>query len=106
MLLENKVVVVSGAGPGMGQALARIAAREGAKVVLGARSQAFIETVASEIRAGGGAAIAVPVDVGDAGQCRALAAAATQAFGTIDGLVNSAYIHGASNTVAQSSGSA
>lgn len=101
MLLENKVVVVSGAGPGMGQALARIAAREGAKVVLGARSAAFIESVASEIRAGGGEAIAVPFDVGDSDQCRALAAAATQAFGMIDGLVNSAYIHGAWTTVDQ-----
>ncbi|MGR4892567.1 SDR family oxidoreductase [Sphingopyxis sp. LARHCG72] len=101
MLLEKKVVVVSGAGPGMGQALARIAAREGAKVVLGARSAGFIEAVASDIRAAGGEAIAVPVDVGDAGQCHALAAAAIDAFGTITGLVNSAYIHGAWTTVDQ-----
>ena len=101
MLLEKKVVVVSGAGPGMGQALARIAAREGAKVVLGARSADFIEGVAGEIRAAGGEAIAVPVDVSDADQCRALAAAAIDAFGTIDGLVNSAYIHGAWTTVDQ-----
>lgn len=101
MLLEKKVVVVSGAGPGMGQALARIAAREGAKVVLGARSAGFIEAVAKNIRAAGGEAIAVPVDVSDAGQCHSLAAAAIDAFGTITGLVNSAYIHGAWTTVDQ-----
>ena len=101
MLLENKVVVVSGVGPGMGQALARIAAREGAKVVLGARSADYIAAVADDIRAEGGEAIAVPADIGDADQCRAIAAAAVAAFGTIDGLVNSAYVHGAWTSVDQ-----
>ncbi|TZG29245.1 SDR family oxidoreductase [Sphingomonas montanisoli] len=94
MLLKDKVVVISGVGPGMGQSLARIAAAEGAKVGLGARNKAFIEGVADEIRAAGGEAVAVPTDVTSADQCRALAAATEKAFGRIDGLVNSAYIHG------------
>ena len=94
MLLENKVIIVSGVGPGMGQALARIAAAEGAKVALGARNQAFLEEVAADIRAKGGEAVISPTDVSDAGQCQALAKAATDAFGRIDGLVNTAYSHG------------
>jgi len=94
MLLEGKVVIVSGVGPGMGQALARIAAAEGAKVGLGARNKAFLDEVAADIRAKGGEAVAVATDVTSADQCRALAQATAEAFGRIDGLVNSAYAHG------------
>jgi len=93
-LLKNKVIIISGVGPGMGQAMARIAAAEGAKVGLGARNRNFIDAVAGEIRASGGEAVAVPTDVGDADQCAALAQATADAFGRIDGLVNTAYIHG------------
>ncbi|OCC25516.1 oxidoreductase [Croceicoccus estronivorus] len=95
MLLKDKVVVVNGVGPGMGQAIARIAGAEGAKVVLSARNKAFIEQVRDEIIAAGGQAVAVPCDIGDADQCKALAQAAADAFsGRIDGLVNSAFYHG------------
>ncbi|MDD3799111.1 MAG: SDR family oxidoreductase [Novosphingobium sp.] len=95
MLLKDKVVVISGVGPGMGQAMARIAAAEGAKVVLAARNKDFLEQVCDEIAAAGGTAIAVPCDIADADQCKALAKAAADAFGgRIDGLVNSAYYHG------------
>lgn len=99
MLLKGKVIVVSGVGPGMGQSLARIAAEEGAKVALGARSQAFLDEVAGEIRAAGGEAVARSTDVTNADQCDALAKAALDAFGRIDGLVNTAYIHGEWTTV-------
>ncbi len=95
MLLKNKVVVVSGVGPGMGQALARIAAAEGASVVLAARNLEFLNTVRDEIVAQGGKAIAVPCDVSDEAQCTALAERAASEFGgRIDGLINSAYYHG------------
>lgn len=95
MLLNNKVVVISGVGPGMGQALARIAAEEGASVVLAARNATFLEHVRSDILAKGGKAIAVPCDIADEAQCVALAESAATAFGgRIDGLVNSAYYHG------------
>jgi NAD(P)-dependent dehydrogenase (short-subunit alcohol dehydrogenase family) len=99
MLLKDKVVIVSGVGPGMGQSLARVAAAEGAKVVLGARSKGYLEEVAADIKSKGGKAVAQPCDVSDAKQCNALAAAAVEAFGTIDGLVNSAYMHGEWNSV-------
>jgi NAD(P)-dependent dehydrogenase (short-subunit alcohol dehydrogenase family) len=95
MLLNNKVVVISGVGPGMGQALARIAASEGASVVLAARNLEFLENVRSDILAKGGKAIAVSCDISDEAQCVTLAERAAAAFGgRIDGLVNSAYYHG------------
>ena len=89
-MLENKVVVISGVGPGLGQTLAKMAAREGAAVVLGARNQDFIEAVANEIREIGGQAVALGTDVTSTEQCNALVAAGMKAFGRIDGLVNSA----------------
>ncbi|HUD94932.1 SDR family oxidoreductase [Sphingobium sp.] len=95
MLLKDKVAIISGVGPGMGQALARIAAAEGASVALAARNQGFIEQVRDEIIARGGKAIAIPCDVSDEGQCAALAEQTAAAFGErIHGLVNSAYYHG------------
>ena len=95
MLLKNKVVVINGVGPGMGQALAKIAAQEGAKVVLGARNWDFLDSVRAEIEAEGGQALVAPCDVTDADQCRRLAQAAADTFGRrIHGLVNSAYYHG------------
>lgn len=90
MLLRDKVVIVTGVGPGMGVKLCRIAAEEGAAVAVSARSGEFIRRVADEIAAYGGRAIAIPTDVSDDGQCRHLAAATLEAFGRIDGLVNSA----------------
>lgn len=94
MLLKDKVIVISGVGPGMGQSLAKIAAAEGAKVGLGARNKAFLDDVVAEIKAKGGQAIALATDVTKADQCQALAKATAEAFGRIDGLVNSAYMHG------------
>lgn len=94
MLLKDKVIVISGVGPGMGRAMALIAAAEGARVGLGARSGDFLDKLVAEIEAKGGKAIARVTDVTDAAQCRALAEATQAAFGRIDGLINSAYLHG------------
>lgn len=93
MILKDKVVIITGAGPGMGQAACRGAAREGAKVVVTARSQDAIKAIAAEIVAEGGEAIAVPLDVTNMSQCKAAAEAALAKWGRIDGLVNSAYYH-------------
>jgi len=93
MILKDKVVIVTGAGPGMGQAACRGAAREGARVVVTARSREAIEAVAHDIVSSGGEAIAVPLDVTQQDQCEAAAAAALAKWGRIDGLVNSAYYH-------------
>jgi len=94
MLLKDKVIIISGVGPGMGQNMAKIAAAEGAKVGLGARNQDYLDKVAKEITKAGGEALALSTDVTDAAQCKALANAVQDKFGRIDGLVNSAYNHG------------
>lgn len=95
MLLKDKVLIITGVGPGMGRKLALIGAVEGAKVALAARSADYVAQVTEEVRAAGGDAIGVPTDVDDMEQCRALADATLQAWGRVDGLINSAYMHGA-----------
>ena len=93
MILKDKVVIITGAGPGMGQALCRGAAAEGAKVAISARSVDAINAIRDDIVAAGGEAIAVPTDVSDMGQCQRLVDETLKAFGRIDGLVHSAYFH-------------
>jgi NAD(P)-dependent dehydrogenase (short-subunit alcohol dehydrogenase family) len=93
MLLKDKVVIITGIGPGMGCKLGVLAAAEGAKVALAARSADFLGEVEGEIRAAGGECITVQTDIADAAQCQNLADATVKAFGRIDGLVNSAYKH-------------
>jgi NAD(P)-dependent dehydrogenase (short-subunit alcohol dehydrogenase family) len=92
-MLTDEVVVISGVGPGLGRKLALRAAAEGARVVLSARSTDLIEEVAEEITADGGQALAVPCDVRDEEAIEQLVARALEEFGTITGLVNSAYGH-------------
>jgi len=93
MILKDKVVIITGAGPGMGQAMCRGAAREGAKVAISARSTEFIEKLRGEVVADGGDVIAVPTDVSDAAQCQNLAQVTLDKWGRIDGMVHSAYYH-------------
>ncbi|MDT0575365.1 SDR family oxidoreductase [Croceicoccus sp. F390] len=94
MLLKNKVIVISGVGPGMGQSMAKLAAAEGAKVGIGARNKAFLDQVAGEIKDAGGEALAMATDVTKIEGCQNFAKAVADRFGRIDGLVNSAYAHG------------
>jgi len=94
MLLQDKVVIVSGIGPGLGQELASVAAEEGAAaVVMAARTPARLEAAEGEIRQRGLATpvLNVPTDIADPAACQALAAATLEAFGRIDALFNSAY---------------
>ena len=63
MILKDKVVIITGAGPGMGQAMCRGAAAEGAKVVISARSVPAIEEIAHDIVSKGGEAIACPMQL-------------------------------------------
>jgi len=95
VLLEDKVVVVTGVGPGLGRAMAIEAGAEGAKVVCVARSQNVIDAVATEIADAGGEALAVAADVTSADDCATVAAATEDRFGRIDGLINSAFSPGA-----------
>jgi NAD(P)-dependent dehydrogenase (short-subunit alcohol dehydrogenase family) len=93
MILAGQVVVISGAGPGLGAKLATRAAAEGAKVVLAARSTTVTGQVVKEITAAGGEAVAVACDVRDPEAVERVARTAVDTFGAITGLVNSAYSH-------------
>ena len=94
MLLKDKIVVISGIGPGMGSELALIAAAEGAKVVLGARTESYLKDVAGQITKKGGEAIWRKTDITKEEDCQGLAKAAVDKWGRIDGLVNSGYTGG------------
>jgi NAD(P)-dependent dehydrogenase (short-subunit alcohol dehydrogenase family) len=90
MLLENKVVVVSGVGPGLGREIAVAAAREGASVMMGARTEANLEAAADEIDPSGERVGYSVTDITDATQCQRLADAAAEKFGKVDALANCA----------------
>jgi NAD(P)-dependent dehydrogenase (short-subunit alcohol dehydrogenase family) len=91
MLLENRVAIVSGVGPGMGRDIALSFAREGANLALGARSAEYVESVAKEVRALGRRAIALPTDISKLEDCARLVGHAEEELGGIDVLVNNAY---------------
>lgn len=91
MLLEDRVVIVSGVGPGLGRRVAVRAAAEGAAVVLAARTPETVAAIEAEIGSAGGRALGMPADITDPDACEALTAAAMEAFGRIDGLVNNAF---------------
>jgi NAD(P)-dependent dehydrogenase (short-subunit alcohol dehydrogenase family) len=91
MLLDGKVAIVSGVGPGLGQANARALAREGATVVLAARNADYLSTVQAEISAAGGRAIAVPTNLVEPEQVAALVARTVDECGHLDVLVNNAF---------------
>ena len=93
MMLKDDVVIVSGVGAGLGAKLATRAAAEGAKVVMAARSTEVMDQTAKEIAAAGGEAITVPCDVRKPEDVERVVAAGVEQFGTITGLVNSAYSH-------------
>jgi NADP-dependent 3-hydroxy acid dehydrogenase YdfG len=88
--IADKVIVITGASSGMGEATARELARQGAAVVLGARRLERIQALADELNTQGGRAIAVQTDVTDKAQVKALVDAAVQHYGRIDVLLNNA----------------
>ncbi|MCU1392176.1 MAG: short-chain dehydrogenase [Ilumatobacteraceae bacterium] len=94
MMLDGKVAIISGIGPGLGQELAYVFAREGADVVLVARTKSKLDEVAAKIAEDypGRRALVVPTDISDPVQTQALVDATIAEFGRIDCLVNSAYV--------------
>src|SRR5687768_8435058 len=90
--IEGKVVVITGASSGMGEAAARHLAAQGATVVLGARRNGRLQALAGEITAAGGKALAMETDVTDRRQVQRLVDVAVETYGRIDVLINNAGI--------------
>jgi short-subunit dehydrogenase len=87
---RDQVVIVTGASAGIGQAVARLLAREGAKIVIAARRAERLEQLRAECRSDGAEVLAVPTDVADESQCKALVDQTLETFGRLDMLVNNA----------------
>ena len=92
--LEGKTALITGAGRGIGQAIALAYAREGARLSLGARSVSELEETADECRKLDAEVLITPTDVTDVSQVEGLIAATVERYSTIDILVNNAGIGG------------
>jgi 3-oxoacyl-[acyl-carrier protein] reductase len=88
--LEGKVALVTGAGRGIGKAVALLLARSGCRVILAARSAAQLEEVGEEIQQGGGSAAIVTADLSHDEDIDRLAAASQRVYGSVDILINNA----------------
>lgn len=91
MLLDERVVIISGVGPGLGRSVALDCARHGAHVVLVARSEDRLGQVAKEVEAAGGRALVAAGDVTSPTDCDRVVTNTIDAFGGVDVLVNNAF---------------
>lgn len=88
--LTGKVALITGASKGIGEAIARIFAEYGAKVVISSRKQADLEELANEIRASGGECTGIAAHAGEMAQLKLLVEKTVETYGGIDILVNNA----------------
>lgn len=105
MLLQGKVIVISGIGPGLGMQLAMEAAREGARaVVMAARTSQKLEEAADSVRRiwAHTEVVTVPTDIRDPQQCGHLVETAVARLGQVDALANNAFEHGPFGSVENS----
>lgn len=97
--LEDRVVIVTGAGRGIGREVAKVAAEAGAAVVLVARTAAQLESAAAEVRAAGGRALVHACDLAQEPAAAAVVDAAIAEYGRVDVLVNNAAMNYVANLV-------
>lgn len=90
-ILQDKVIVLSGVGPGLGRSLGEEAARMGADLVLVSRTEKRLEKMAEVVRSHGRRALVVPTDITDEAQRASLVEAALAEFGKVDCLINNAF---------------
>jgi NAD(P)-dependent dehydrogenase (short-subunit alcohol dehydrogenase family) len=90
MRLEHKIAIVTGGGTGIGEAIAKVFAREGAKVAITGRRKEELERVVRDIEQKGGEALALPGSVTNEADVREAVAATVRTFGRLDILVNNA----------------
>ncbi len=88
--INNKVILITGASSGIGEATARILAAAGARVVVGARRMKRLAALRTEIESAGGQAIARKLDVTSRAELQGFADAALDAYGRIDVIINNA----------------
>ncbi|MGW3485832.1 SDR family oxidoreductase [Streptomyces sp. NPDC001054] len=91
-MLSDKVMLVSGTGPGLGREIAVRGAAAGADVVLAARTEKVLRSVAAEVEALGRRALVLPADILDPDACRGLTDRALEAFGRVDVFVSNAFV--------------
>jgi NAD(P)-dependent dehydrogenase (short-subunit alcohol dehydrogenase family) len=87
MFLEGKTILVSGVGAGLGREVVSLALRDGARVVMGARTESVLEETAKELEPSGERIAFGRADITNADECEALAALAVERFGQIDALI-------------------
>jgi NAD(P)-dependent dehydrogenase (short-subunit alcohol dehydrogenase family) len=90
-VLVDRIVVISGVGPGLGRAIAEQCARAGADLVLASRTEARLREVADDVRALGRRALVVPTDINDDGAAQHLLDAAVGEYGRVDALISNAF---------------
>jgi 3-hydroxybutyrate dehydrogenase len=94
MLLQDQVALITGSGRGIGRAIARVFAKEGAAVFLTARTEKELAAIATEIAKGGGRAAFATADLAQGADCERVVSKAREKFGKIDILVNNAGHYG------------
>lgn len=102
-LLAGKTIVVTGVGTGLGREVASAVVRDGANLVIGARTESQLEAVANELDPSGERVAYVPTDIADQEACDRIVAAAVERFGRVDGLAQVAAYEGAMGNLSASS---
>lgn len=88
--IQDKILLITGASSGIGEATARLLAQQGATVVLGARRIDRLQALVTEIQAAGGTAMALALDVTDRTQTADFVQCAVEAYGRVDVIINNA----------------